>query len=278
MLSGVLCLWFTFWMSWIERTRVGRLLFRFLPIIISLWTLTDIAFDAIQAKEYRDYSITGIENCTYNESTVNGTNGENQTKISPLYFWISFATFVLPPLLGVLIFYAVHGRYGVFGDPSKPHLIKYKDKIAAAPLLIRVGLIAVFIPILTIVRAFIGYYFFLPFCTLFFSAKQMIVGKLKPTERIDIVGMDMYFTPAVLPFFTLTEQLGEAGPQMLLATVFLCNNHNCKGLYTYDLFGTFMPQSVISLFFSFGSFLVGTIKGIITGYQFLRQFREENAA
>ena len=106
----------------------------------------------------------------------------------------------------------------------------------------------------------------------------MIKGKLKPTERIDIVGMDMYFTPAVLPLFTLTEQLGEAGPQMLLATVFLFNNHDCKGLYTYDLFGTFMPQSVISLFFSFGSFLIGTIKGIITGYQFLRQFREENAS
>ena len=80
MLSDVLCLWFTSWMSWVERTRLGKILFRFLPIIISLWTLTDIAFDAIQAKEYRDYSITGIENCTYNESTVNGTNEENQTK------------------------------------------------------------------------------------------------------------------------------------------------------------------------------------------------------
>ena len=100
----------------------------------------------------------------------------------------------------------------------------------------------------------------------------MYYGKLDRKERLEIMGMDMYFTPALLPFYTLVEQLGEAGPQIALAAIFLSNNYHCSTLYTYDLYGTFMPQVVISLVFSFGSFLIGTTKGIIAGITFWRSY------
>ena len=253
-------------------------------MLLNLWTLTDVAFDVIQAREYHDYSISGIENCTSEITTTNENfANSNATLLKPrmvssIYFWASFSTFVFPPILGVFIFYCVHGKYGIFGDPSKPQLFKHKRRIASTPFIIRFCLLVFLIPALTIIRAFMGYYIFLPFCTLFFSAKLMIYGQLKTTERIDIVGMDMYFTPALLPFFTLVEQLAEAGPQMAIAILFLINNYHCGELYTYDLIGTALPQIIISLIFSFGSFLIGTIKGIVAGVKTVNAVRKEKLA
>lgn len=253
-------------------------------MILNVWTLTDVAFDVVQAKEYHDYYNSGIENCTSGPTKIDGNftknNGTraNVNMVSSIYFWASFSTFVFPPILGVVIFYCVHGKYGIFGDPSKKHLFKHKERVASSPFFIRFFLLVFFIPTLTVIRAFMGYYICLPFCTLFFSAKLMIYGQLKTTERIDIVGMDMHFTPALLPFFTLVEQLAEAGPQMAIATVFLINNHRSCELYTYDFIGTAMPQIIISLIFSFGSFLIGTIKGVIAGIHTVNTVRKEKKA
>ena len=131
------------------------------------------------------------------------------------------------------------------------------------------------IPIISVIRNFIGYYILLPYFSLYFSGKLMWYGKIDPEEKITFPRMDMYFTPGLLPFYTLVEQLGEAGPQILLAIVCLVNNSHCTELYNYDVLGTSMGHLVISLFFSFGSFLIGTFKGIVAGVIYLRRRREE---
>ena len=53
-------------MDWFMQTTIGALLFRFLPIITTLWSLTDVAFDALQAKEYYNHATVGIKNCSDN--------------------------------------------------------------------------------------------------------------------------------------------------------------------------------------------------------------------
>ena len=260
------------------NTRTGKILRRFFPMFATMWTLADVVFDAFQAKEYFEYSITGIENCENKEEVFQNNNvtlGVPKTAnlISPIYFWISFVTFVFPPILGITFYYLAYGRYGLFGNPNKQHLFKYKEKIASMNFAARLCILIFIIPAISIIRAFIGYYIFLPIFSIFFSAKLMYYGKLDRKERLDILGMDMYFTPALLPFYTLVEQLGEAGPQIALAAIFLSNNYHCSQLYTYDLYGTFMPQVVISMVFSFGSFSIGTTKGIISGITHWRNYK-----
>ena len=263
---------------WIFNTRKGKFLRRYFPMFATMWTLADVVFDAFQAKEYYDYSRTGIESCENNGEVFQNNNGtfagpKTVNIISPIYFWISFVTFVFPPIMGITLYYLAYGRYGLFGNPNKEHLFKYKEKIAAMNFASRFCILIFVIPAISIIRAFIGYYIFLPFFSIFFSAKLMYYGKIDRKERLDIIGMDMYFTPALLPFYTLVEQVGEAGPQIALAAIFLYNNSHCSELYTYDLYGTFMPQIVISLVFSFGSFLIGTTKGIISGITFWRNYK-----
>ena len=131
------------------------------------------------------------------------------------------------------------------------------------------------IPIISVIRNFIGYYIFLPYFSLYFSGKLMRYGKIDPEEKITFPRMDMYFTPGLLPFYTLVEQLGEAGPQILLAIICLVNNSHCTELFHYDVLGTSMGLLGISLGFSVGSFLIGTFKGIAAGMIYLRRRREE---
>ena len=269
-------------MEWFMQTRIGALLFRFLPIITTLWSLTDVAFDALQAKEYYDYATVGIKNCsTNNLMSQNWTNHDgtietlNFNKISMNYFIISIVTFVFPPLLGISLYYIKFGRFGMFGDKNKVNFYKHKQMIENRNSIVRLTYILLIIPIISVIRNFIGYYILLPYFSLYFSGKLMWYGKIDSEEKITFPRMDMYFTPGLLPFYTLVEQLGEAGPQILLAIVCLVNNSQCTELYNYDVLGTSMGHLVISLFFSFGSFLIGTFKGIVAGLIYLRRRKEE---
>ena len=269
-------------MDWFMQTRIGALLFRFLPIITTLWSLTDVAFDALQAKEYYNHATVGIKNCSDNLlMSQNWTNhdGTMETlsfnKISMNYYIISIVTFVLPPLLGISLYYIKFGRYGMFGDKNKVNFYKHKQMIEKRNFIVRLTYILLMIPIISVIRNFIGYYIFLPYFSLYFSGKLMWYGKIDPEEKITFPRMDMYFTPGLLPFYTLVEQLGEAGPQILLAIVCLVNNSHCTELFHYDVLGTSIGLLGISLGFSVGSFLIGNFKGIAAGMIYLRRRREE---
>ena len=269
------------WMDWFMETKIGKILSRFLPMITTLWSFTDVAFDAVQAKEYYDYATVGIKNCSNHVSmVVEVLDNPNSTtlpttlhKISMNYFRISIGTFIFPPILGITLYYVKYGRYGIFGDPNKTHFYKHKHKIESSPFIVRLTFLFLIIPTLSILRAFIGYYIFLPYFSFYFCGKLMLYGALDSKEKITFSRMEMYFTPRLLPFYTLVEQLGEAGPQIILATICLINNSHCTELYSYDVIGTSMGQLITSLFFSFGSFLIGTIKGILAGIKFWRNYR-----
>ena len=250
-------------------------------MITTLWSFTDVAFDALQAKEYYDYATTGIANCS-NQVHMMTESWDNPNitlaptnlhKISMNYFRISIGTFIFPPLLGITLYYIKYGRYGIFGDPNKTHFYQHKAKIEASPFIVRLTFLFLVIPVLSIFRAFIGYYIFLPYFSFYFCGKLMVYGTLNSKEKVKFPRIEMYFTPRLLPFYTLVEQLGEAGPQILLATICLVNNSQCTELYSYDVIGTSMGQLIISLFFSFGSFVIGTVKGILAGIKFWRNYR-----
>ena len=239
-------------MDWFLRTRIGRVLFRFVPIITTIWSLTDVAFDALQAKEYHEYATIGIRNCSNHLTMSENIAGDNRTievlqvnKISMNYFIVSISTFVYPPILGIILYYLKYGRYGIFGDPNKIHFYKYKERLEACPLIVRLISIFLIIPTISYVRACIGYYVLLPYFSLYFSGKLMWYGKINSQEKVTFHGMEMYFTPALLPVYTIVEQLGEAVPQILLALICLVNNSQCTELYNYDGFGTSMGQLMI---------------------------------
>ena len=264
-------------MDWVIETRIGMLLYRCAPMISTLWSLTDVFFDGVQAKEYYEYATEGIRNCSttilmYENSTKEGIimDSVEPNKISISYFVISIITFVFPPILGITFYYMRYGIFGIFGDPNKWHFYKHKDRIEANNIIVRVTFILIIIPSISVFRAFIGYYIFLPFFALYFSGKFMWYGKLNSKEKVSFRRMEMYFTPGLLPFYTIVEQLGEAGPQILLGAICLINNWHCTELYSYDVIGTSMGQLIVSLFFSLGSFTIGVVKGFIAYRKYLQ--------
>ena len=109
---------------------------------------------------------------------------------------------------------------------------------------------------------------------MYFSIKLALRGHLDSTEKIEIYGGN-YFTPEIVSMVYLCENIGEAAPQIALSMTFLINNLSCHRLHTYyTIFGVEIPATSVSLFFSVGSLLIGTIKGVVTLNKFVRKDTE----
>ena len=251
---------------YVFNSRVGKFLFRFLPLLATLWTFPDVGLDFNQAKLYYQYATTGIKDCK-NDSNFEAKDS-NFYKISPIYFATSIFIFNLPPLMISILSYCTFGKYGGFNDPKRKGLYKYKDYITSRPLPVRVCFVVFIIPVMTYIRAIIIYYVLTIIFSLYFSIKVALHGHIESTTKIDIFG-HFYFTPELVAGSFLMENIGEAAPQIVLSITFLVNNP-CKHLHSYALFGTEIPTTLVSLFFSLVSLTVGIMRTMPVVIHWLR--------
>lgn len=248
---------------YVFSSRVGIFLFRFLPLLATLWTFPDVGLDFNQAKLYYQYAMNGIENCTKDSDFYT---------ISPIYFATSVFILNLPTLMITVLSFCMFGRYGCFNDPQRKGLYKYKGYIVSKPSAVRFCFVVFFIPVFTYIRAIIGYYVFVPIFALYFSIKLALHGEVESAPKIDILG-HFYFTPEIVGGSFLMENIGEAAPQIALSITFLVNN-SCKHLHSYSLFGIEMPTTIVSLFFSLVSLIIGLIRTMPLTIHFLRTEKE----
>ena len=215
-----------------------------MPLIISLWTCGDVVSDCIQTSVYHKYQSVEDEVC----------------KLSPSYFYISTVNIFIPPFMLTIQTYWTFGVYGSFSSWNED-LWSYRKFILQQPTTIRIFLMYFVVPLFTFCRVVFAYFIVLPCAALYLSIRHLWYGHTNMEEKFD--NCSFTYTPVSLMMMQEHEQLLEGTPQIVLTVIFLFNNSGChQYLRTYPILGFDIPTTMISLIFSCGSFIVGSVKFI----------------
>ena len=267
----------------LSKNRAVLFLLRFLPLIISLWIYADVGLDIWQTRLYYHYSYIGVKRCTANkyrdgddddEYSDIEDNKEDLYKISTYYFWMSLMTFFLPIFLGAILQYGMFGVYGIFADPKNTNASKVRTYIDSKPFWLRLIFVTLVVPIVTFIDGVIGHYIVVPISALYFDSKRALTGHLEPTERISIYDLS-HVTPELISTTYLMENIGEAAPQIVLSITILVNHFSCQYLHKtvakVDEQEIEIPILILSVIFSTGSFMAGTVRGFVHCKNFVRE-------
>ena len=155
-----------------------------------------------------------------------------QPKVHPIYFVLAVVTFAAPPIL-LTIYYAL------------TELLDSKIKIIFGILpMVIIG----FIP------AFFYIYLYVPFLAVYHGLQGFYPAKFDSVKRFPTIEDAMDIT-----FLKLFQQYGEALPQFLLALLYYMNN-----TYFINNNVKYFDLTLISMFFSGGSVVLGLFSGLAT--------------
>jgi len=190
----------------------------------------------------------------------NKTTNDDMETVHPGYFYTSIIVWVFPPLLfSAFAFLAnvcddefnpfenTNVMFGHFSsiEFNPPFNKKYQN------ILFHVF----YLPFDLLISA-ITIYIVVPFASL--KSGIIIAMKGEIDCRIEITKV---LEPEDIPFWKLFENIGEAVPQAIMCLLFIINNFK---FIVHEETSTWMPVpiSIVSLFFSIGSIIVGLYTGI----------------
>ena len=245
---------------------------RVLPLMLSIWCQGDVILDAIQTKKYYELA---YKNDTY-------SNDGRNIFISPLYFYFSLISFIMPVILSILLQLYLNRGFNMlkrwFGE--KPQDLSFAKKI-----IFNFAKIMLEVPIYFI-SSVIFYYVVIPVVLINHGLKTIRTGinddlnvDIDPckifsklfncTGILDFYGLKNFKSKSI-PLLTGFEQIGEASIQTVLALTFIINNHD--DIAKFDRFlGVPFPISIVSLVFSVISLLFGLFKLSNLLYQYMKK-------
>ena len=229
------------WSS-LSQSCIGRVIRRFIPLILAVWHQVDIGLDVNQSITY--YQMSYDNNSLYQswaQKHKNETNETIQHTVSSGYFYVAIIVWIFPP--GIIALFLLNSYR--FCLCSCKNMIS--DWICPFPILL---IKIILLPVGTIL-IFLFIYLIFPFLLLLFAICKLIVGE-KFIENCNCCN----FSEFIFQNMAFVEILGESLPQFMLNVVFICNNY--EYLLANDLYLRFpVPVSIISCVFSLGSLLMG---------------------
>ena len=241
---------------------ISYLFNRFFSLASSCWMLVDMVLDGRQTYVYKQHAFN--QNGTYNIWAMEFRQTSNETHlhaVSSAYFYTAVVVWVLPPLLfsvfyffGQLSYSADYGfnpfenTNGLFADFSS-----FEVERPFNSNFLNVLFCLLYFPIDLLVSSIV-IYIMTPFLSLKAGFLVAWTGDDDPERKIT-----KDTTADAIPGLKLFENLGEAIPQAILVILFIVNNWDFM-LYSEKSFIP-IPTSCISLFFSFGSIIMGLISG-----------------
>ena len=243
-----------------------------------------------EVKKLQDLTKEACNNTYSNNSWISETKANNSgalnhdkhcsaqvipESISKYYFYFAILTWIGAPTFYTLFSYWLAHcydksawKYGWFGNPNfkesfsglYPVLyLSFTQFVDSPPKCVRVFLIFVFFPLLNFLVSVAVVYILLPIGSLWISLRILFLGDdFEQDEVVYLVGIPV--VPNHMSEFKLSEQLGEAAPQIILCVTFYINNY--QFIHTHDLIpGTPVPKTLVSVVFSFGSLMLGVVMG-----------------
>ena len=239
----------------------------------SLWLNVDMCLDARQTYLYYEHSfhINGTYSkwCLENKNVT--TNEICQELVSPDYFYVATVIWILPPFLLSTLRFITSGLYKEEYNPllNSFSVMQMLHSLELKPLYERQWIIVILYWIYfpcDLVVSFIIIYFVIPFAAFKAGIIVALNGKIDPNLKV-VKNMDMDH----IPFWLFFEHLAEAIPQAILSLIFLINHF--QFLMHADTLILPIPTTLISLFTSTGSIVMGLYTGCQASYHTIQIIR-----
>ena len=220
------------------NSRLVKVVKRYVPLIMSIWIIVDVALDIYQTSTYREHAFD--VNGTYHQWSekygIRNVSGvDHLQKVSPLYFYVSCMVWGTPPFLCSMFYYSIYFCLNGFSITNFFVVLCFPVAVIVASLFI---------------------YIVIPLASL--QSSLIIARKGSINDNKVLLGCT--FNTNTFTWLNLFEHIGEALPQIILAVVFSSNNYSF--LRVHDTSIVPVPTTIISIFFSFGSLCMGMYTGI----------------
>ena len=231
---------------------------RIVPALQAMWVQVDVFLDARQTWTYYDHAYT---NGTYNKWAKDHmliTNSSNEKSVSEGYFMTAMVIwFFTPTLFAIFWLYFIWEPLVIFNS-----FFNAKHDFGCTNNFCLKAVLAILLFPIEIVSAAFIIYVMIPYS----SFKQAYKILMRHEFRIDepLVRSGAFpIESKFLPFWKGFEFIGEAFPQLVLAIVFVVNNHDFMNATTTVLVGLKeFEATLISIIFSFGSIIMGLYSAI----------------
>ena len=253
---------------------------RTLPLLISIWTKVDIALDIRQTIVYYNHAYQKESYFEWAEKHRNDTNSTYLHTVSELYFQSSCVIWFTAPVIFSLFFLTRDLKPFKVLNPLLKHYLKINIRANLESTTHNLNR-SCFMDMSCCMKLSVGIILF-PFDVLASAVWIYVIIPVAAFRRgINIAwhGKDFEEDRTIIAdirsnnieFFKVFEFMGEAFPQLILATVFTINNY--EFLFETDVHGLYSSISFASILFSAGTVFYGLLSGLPLFY---RTFNDED--
>ena len=230
---------------------------RLVPLLQAMWVQADVILDGRQTWTYYKHAQPNDSDyAKWADDYMKETNSTHKHTVSEAYFETGMAVWLLTPTLCAL--------FPLVGDKeplSVFNMLLDKDFLSNVKnSYLKVILLFMLLPI-DILGAGVIIYAFIPAASLKRAFKILLKHEFTHVDDFFKVG-GFTMDSRSLPFMKGFEFIGEATPQLILAIIFIANNHEFM-LQNFTVFG--IPElyiTLISMIFSVGSIAMGLYSAI----------------